>query len=198
MRYVAGTYNGWQLQPMTYADGAWRFTAVPITRGAHRLKFADTPDFTGDDWGDAHGVSGIVRRTTGGDPDVRFEVDQNGVYDIVLDDTQLRYRISPSAVKTLRERLYVAGTFSDWQPLSMRFDGQQWILPHVQLEAGDHALKFLDTPDFSGTDWGGQRGRSGVAQITTGGGDNIQFPVPFADRYRIRFSDVSLEYHIAP
>ncbi len=78
----------------------------------------------------------------------------------------------------------------------MCFDGGQWVLPEIQLAAGQHELKFLNTPDFSGMDWGQASTRRGTAEITTGGSLNIRFRLPFAGRYRITFSDVSLEYAI--
>lgn len=141
VRYVAGTYNNWQLQPMTFAHGAWRLTAVPMSRGDHRLKFADTPNFSGDDWGNAQGLSGTVRPTTGGDPDVRFTIERGGLFDVALDDKRMRYQITRSHVKTLFDQLYVAGTYNDWQPVPMRFEGEYWALRNVALDAGEYQLK---------------------------------------------------------
>ena len=196
-RFVGGTFNGWSLQPMTHVDGWWRLNTVRIPSGPHRLKFANTADFSGQDWGDAQGYEGDLRTTTGGDPDVLFEVMRTQLFDILLDDDAWTYRIEPSDVKTLQEAMYVAGSFSDWKPVPMTFDGEHWVVRGIALDGGEHQMKFLNTPDWSGVDWGNRQGTRGIAEIASAGKPNILFRLPSDGRYRIGFNDISLEYYLA-
>jgi hypothetical protein len=198
LRHVAGTFNRWRPQAMHFAHGQWRAESVLIAAGDHRLKFADTRDFSGDDWGDAQGLSGRVTPTTGGRPDVRFRIPQTALYDIAFDPDTLQYALQPSSTQTLQKQMYVAGSFARWKIHPMQFDGAQWTLPAVSIPAGRHELKFLNTPDFSGDDWGQADGSAGTAAFTTGGGANLVFEVPTGGVHAIAFRDISGQYLIRP
>jgi len=194
--YLGGTFNDWKLAPMKYEDGAWRLRSVKIGKGDQRLKFADTRNFTGNDWGNARGLSGKVSLTTGGDPDVVFALNRTGLYDISYDDRAMTYEITRSPVKTLQSAMFVAGTFSNWKPLPMTFKGDTWILAGTTIEAGSYDLKFLNTTNWSSEDWGNHTGLAGTAEPTTGGKPNILFTIPQTGKYDIRFNDISGVYQI--
>lgn len=92
--YVAGTFTGWAPDiPMTLVDHIWVAQDVPITAGYHELKFANTPDWSGDDWGNATGLAGIAQLATGGYPNISFTMPETGLYEIRFDDINLAYTI---------------------------------------------------------------------------------------------------------
>lgn len=93
--------------------------------------------------------------------------------------------------------MYVAGTFTNWQPsIAMRLVEDWWIAEEVQIPAGLHEFKFLNTEDFTGKDWGNAQGFAGTAAETTGGGVNVTIDVPADAFYRFRFNDLTLEYSL--
>ncbi|MEQ8580269.1 MAG: RICIN domain-containing protein [Marinoscillum sp.] len=94
---VAGTFTGWSLNiSMSLVNGTWEARNVNVNAGDHQLKFANTSDWSGDDWGDANGLSGTASLTTGGGSNITFNIGQNGDYDIFFDDQSLAYSIVDS------------------------------------------------------------------------------------------------------
>lgn len=92
--YVAGTFTGWSPNiPMTLVDHIWVAEDVEIEAGNHELKFANTNDWTGDDWGNDTGLSGVAELTTGGAPNISFTIQEGGLYDVRFDDVFLSYTI---------------------------------------------------------------------------------------------------------
>jgi len=92
--YVAGTFTGWAPNiPMTLVDHIWVAEDVPISGGYHELKFANTSDWSGDDWGNATGLSGIAQLATGGAPNISFTMPATGLYEVRFDDINLAYTI---------------------------------------------------------------------------------------------------------
>jgi hypothetical protein len=92
--YIAGTFTDWSLSiEMELIDEIWKAENVSIPTGNHELKFANTNDWSGDDWGNAIGLSGIAQRTTGGAPNISFGILVSGEYDIYFDDQKLQYSI---------------------------------------------------------------------------------------------------------
>lgn len=94
--------------------------------------------------------------------------------------------------------MWLAGTFTEWTAVAMQFHGEQWVAEEVPIPAGEHELKFANTTDFTGEDWGNAVGLSGVALSTTGGGPNIGISVPEDGFYRVTFNDLTLEYEFVP
>lgn len=93
--------------------------------------------------------------------------------------------------------MYVAGTFTGWSPnIPMTLEGDWWIARDVFLPAGAHELKFANSTDWTGEDWGASVGLSGTASRTTGGLPNIRFTLPAPGRFDLRFNDFTLEYAI--
>lgn len=93
--------------------------------------------------------------------------------------------------------MYVAGTFTGWSPnIEMILVDDIWAAEDVEIAAGYQEMKFANTNDWSGDDWGNAAGLSGIAQLATGGGPNISFTIPQTGFYDIRFDDISLAYAI--
>jgi hypothetical protein len=93
--------------------------------------------------------------------------------------------------------MYVVGTFTGWSPnIPMTLAGDVWVAQDVEITAGYHEMKFANTNDWSGDDWGNATGLSGHAELATGGGPNISFVMPETGSYEIRFNDFSLAYQI--
>ncbi|MBL1213586.1 MAG: T9SS type A sorting domain-containing protein [Ignavibacteriae bacterium] len=93
--------------------------------------------------------------------------------------------------------MYIGGTFTGWSlNIPMQLDGENWFAEDVQILGGGHEMKFANTNDWSGDDWGNSTGLTGTAQITTGGAPNISFTIPQTGTYDIYFNDISLAYSI--
>jgi hypothetical protein len=95
-----------------------------------------------------------------------------------------------------QDNMFLFGTFTSWTPIRMHLQEGLWVADNVSMPAGTQQLKFANTNNFSGTDWGDAQGLTGTATVTTGGKPNIQVPVPFDGFYRFIFNDVTLEYVI--
>jgi len=93
--------------------------------------------------------------------------------------------------------MYIGASFTNWSlSTEMQLKGGSWVAQAVQIPAGSHEIKFANSDDFSKQDWGNAQGLSGVASLTTGGGANIQFTVPEAGFYRVKFNDLTLQYSL--
>ncbi len=96
-----------------------------------------------------------------------------------------------------QSQMYIGGTFTGWSlNIPMQLDGDNWFAEDVQISGGGHELKFANTSDWSGDDWGNASGLTGTAQLTTGGAPNISFTIPQTGSYDIYFNDISLAYSI--
>lgn len=96
-----------------------------------------------------------------------------------------------------QSEMNVAGTFTGWAPnIQMSLANDTWVAESVILNAGNHDLKFVNTNDWSGDDWGAASGLSGTASLTTGGGSNIVFSTNSYGAYDISFNDQTLAYSI--
>ena len=93
--FVAGTFSNWRLKdnPMQWVNGVWQVISVPLKAGNYELKFADTDDWSGDDWGNATGLSGTANLATGGAPNLAFTIISNGLYKIAFNPDTLAYAI---------------------------------------------------------------------------------------------------------
>lgn len=96
-----------------------------------------------------------------------------------------------------QDQMYVAGTFTGWSPnIPMTLVDDIWVAEDVYISAGYQEMKFANTNDWSGDDWGNATGLSGIAQLATGGQPNISFTMPQSGSYEIRFDDINLAYTI--
>jgi hypothetical protein len=96
--------------------------------------------------------------------------------------------------------MYLAGDFSGWDPtqhpmiLSANY---KWTSTNISLTTGSHVMKFANTTNWSGIDWGNASGLTGTAQVTTGGGANLSFSIATAGNYVMTFNDQTRAYSIA-
>jgi hypothetical protein len=96
-----------------------------------------------------------------------------------------------------QSKMYLAGTFTSWSPnISMTLTDDIWTAKSVLISAGNHELKFANTNNWSGDDWGNASGLSGFAKLATGGKPNITFTMAATGTYDIYFNDVTLAYSI--
>lgn len=193
--YVGGNFSGWALQQMTFENNTWKLKNQILTAGNHEIKFANTSDYSGQDWGNATGLSGTAQSTTGGGANISFNIPISGNYTISFNDITLAYSIEFTPVH--QSAMYAAGTFSGWALQPMNLVNSVWELNNMSFQAGANEMKFANTQNWSGQDWGNADGLSGTAQPTTGGGANITFDIPAAGNYNIRFNDMTLEYSIS-
>lgn len=194
--YVGGTFNNWNLSTqLQYKNNVWVAEDVLMKKGEHQLKFANTTNWTGDDWGNATGKTGTAKLTTGGDPNIAFTLDEFCFCSIKFNPETLDYTITDN--KPTQSTMYMAGNFSNWSlgENPMQLNGNVWETMY-QFEVGDFELKFANTQDWKGDDWGNATGLSGIAKKTTGGDPNIKFSITDPREYLVRFNDQTLEYSI--
>lgn len=192
--YVGGSYNNWSMKSMTLENNYWKLKNQMLLPGSYELKFANTNNFSGQDWGNASGLSGTAHQTTGGGSNINFTIISGGTYTISFNEITLQYSIqfTPSH----QQNMFIGGTFSNWVLQPMTLQDNVWQRSGIALAAGDYELKFANTNNWSGNDWGNSAGLSGTAQQTTGGGANIFFNLLSAGNYNIDFNDMTLQYKI--
>jgi len=95
--------------------------------------------------------------------------------------------------------IYIGGTFNNWNlsNIAMTFiGGNNWISSAIALQTGSYQMKFANTSNWTGIDWGNTTGLSGTCQVTTGGLPNLSFTIPTTGNYTISFNDAILNYSI--
>lgn len=189
--FVLGSMNGWggtDLQ-MTLVDNfTWEVKSVYITTG-DAFKFANTPDFTGKDWGD----SGCDGESAEGEDNIAC-VSADGFYDIRWNDVTFAYSLT--AVPANHRNMYVLGSMNGWggTDLEMTLVGPNtWEVQGVALAESDE-FKFANTSDFSDQDWG-EDNCDGTATV---GGGNISNPTCMFGTgiFTMTFNDATLAYTI--
>jgi hypothetical protein len=95
-----------------------------------------------------------------------------------------------------QDDMFLFGTFTNWTPIRMQLVGGVWVADNVTIPAGNQGLKFANTNNFTGTDWGNGQGLSGTQTVTTGGRPDTQFSVAWNGFYKVAFDDVTLQYYI--
>ncbi|MCU4165892.1 T9SS type A sorting domain-containing protein [Carboxylicivirga caseinilyticus] len=101
--YIGGSFNSWTpgtLQ-MEDVDGVWTVSGLSLEAGNYEMKFVNTSDWSGDDWGNSTGLSGSVTLSTGGLPNLSFSLSESGLYDIYFNDMQMEYNIIPQKATSL-------------------------------------------------------------------------------------------------
>jgi hypothetical protein len=198
--YVAGTYNSWTVTAMTKVSTyVWKITGVNINAGAQQLKFANTNNWTGTDWGNASGLSGTAAVTTGGGANLSFTAPYSTTYTINFNTATLSYSIVNDYM-AINSQMYVAGDFSGWDPTQhpmILTANYTWSTTNISLTTGSHAMKYANTTNWSGADWGNASGLSGTAKVATGNGPNLTFTISTAGNYIMTFNDQTLAYSIA-
>lgn len=94
--------------------------------------------------------------------------------------------------------MYIGASFNNWTPsaMPMTLKDDIWIKTGLPLGAGSYQMKFVNTGNWTGIDWGNTSGLSGTAVVATGGGPNISFTLSDTGSYTISFSDQSLAYSV--
>jgi len=136
--------------------------------------------------------SGVVALATTGTASGSIKVTAD-----VIDVTRAGYAYAAdqNAITSTGDRMYVAGTFGNWRLKDnpMRWVDGIWQTTCMQLKTGDHEIKFADTSNWSGNDWGSASGLSGTAGS---GGPNITFAIVDSGLYTIGFNPITLAYSI--
>lgn len=192
--FVGGTYNNWSMKSMTMENNTWKLNKQVMLAGNYELKFANTGNFSGQDWGNANGLSGIAQETTGGGSNISFTITNPGTYNIEFNDITKQYNIQFAPVH--QQSMYVAGTLTAWAPQAMTLQNDVWTKTGVAMTAGTQQMKFANTANWSGDDWGNANGLEGFAKLTTGGAPNISFEIANAGNYDVFFNDMTLYYQI--
>ncbi len=201
--FVTGTFNNWDTDQYLMTQQTDKNSLISdmirIEKGDHRLKFTNSVNWSGSDWGGTTGLSGVAQVTTGGGADLTFYIPKTGNYRITFNPETLEYAILRS-YESNETAMYACGTFNDWKAnpfsqMSLSAD-YQWQIENIYLQTGNYEMKFANTTDWSGNDWGGSEGTSGTATETTGGGSNIKFEITESALYAITFNEQTLEYAI--
>lgn len=198
----AGSFNNWKLSDygMTLVNGVWTKSGVSFTAGNHQLKFANSTNWSGADWGNSSGLSGTAKLTTGGGANILFSIPSTGSYTVKFNDVTLAYSIVKEGFVANQTQLFVGGTFNSWtlgnNPMTLVADNT-WQSAGISLAAGNYQLKIANKSDWSGTDWGNATGLIGTAKVTTGGGANISFSIATSGTYFVVFNDQILAYSIS-
>ena len=103
--YVGGSFNNWGLQQMTLQNDEWTKNNIPFSVGNYELKFANTSDWSGNDWGDENGLSGFAKLTTGGGANIKFNIETAGNYNIKFNDMTLYYKIYDASTLSVNDIL---------------------------------------------------------------------------------------------
>ena len=94
--YVGGSFNNWALprNQMYYAgDNKWKSDAIFFDKGTYTFKFANSSDWSKNDWGNSKGMAGTVSNTTGGSSNASFTISEAGDYYFLLNELTLNYSI---------------------------------------------------------------------------------------------------------
>ena len=94
--YIGATFTGWAPDiAMQFEDDTWVAEEVSIPAGEHEFKFANSQDWSQQDWGNAEGFSGTLVPTTGGGPNVSISVPETALYRFSFNDLTLEYSVQP-------------------------------------------------------------------------------------------------------
>jgi len=188
--WLAGTFSNWSLNPMEWNATSLAFeTTLNLNSGNYQLKFANTGNWQGKDWGNTSGLSGTVKESTGGLPNLTFSLAQAGTYKISFNPSSLSYSIVAITP------MWVAGTFNNWSLKSMQSSGTTYTFTQT-FSAGNYQLKFANTSGWTGKDWGNTSGLEGFAKESTGGLPNLSFTITQSGTYTITFNPTTLAYSI--
>jgi hypothetical protein len=89
--FLFGTFTNWTQWRMKLVGDTWVADKVSVPAGTQQYKFANTNNFTGDDWGNGQGLSGTATITTGGGPNGQLNVPENGFYKVTFNDVTLEF-----------------------------------------------------------------------------------------------------------
>jgi len=226
--FILGSLNGWggsDLQMELVDDNLWQVTGVNILASdpdngdnPSAFKFVNTPDFSDTDWGDGPSdgpaedeCDGLATADPGG-KNIQC-ADVEGSYTITFNDETLEYTITleEPSFNANQDEMYILGSLNGWGGTDLQMqlvDDNLWQVTGVNILASDpengdnpSAFKFVNTPDFSDTDWGDGPSDGPVEDECDGlatadpGGKNIQC-ADAEGSYIVTFNDETLEYSI--
>ena len=116
-----------------------------------------------------------------------------------MENSYINKEVYTSNNVTPQSAMYVGGTFNSWNLATTPMNnssGNNWISNPVSITTGNHEMKFANTSNWSGDDWGNTSGLMGVASLATGGLPNITFTTLTSGNYIISFNDATLAYSI--
>lgn len=213
--FLAGTFSNWfdnmperevpMLTPSTDDPGLLQSEMLHLEAGDHRMKITNAPDWNHTHWGGTqvnNGLTGTAIEgvsTTQGLTDINFKIAKTGNYYVTFRPATLEYAVVPAPYQSVEAAMYARGTFNNWVPggeeLQLVADNT-WEVRQVYIMEGDYEMKFANTYNWTGKDWGGVEGLEGTAELTSGGGSNLKFTITTAGLYTITFNDLTLAYSI--
>lgn len=92
--YIGATFTDWAPDIVMELQGdVWVAEDVSVPAGEQEFKFANSQDWSQQDWGDAEGFSGTLVPTTGGGPNARISVPETAPYRFSFNDLTLEYSV---------------------------------------------------------------------------------------------------------
>ena len=99
--YIGASFTDWEPNiSMELQGDVWVAEEVPIPAGEQEFKFANSEDWSQQDWGNAQGFIGTLVPTTGGGPNARISVPETATYTVRFNDLTLAYslqRVAPGS-----------------------------------------------------------------------------------------------------
>lgn len=143
--------------------------------------------------------------TNGCDVDNKWQINTAGYFTITIDTLagtiMMEEAEEPaSAYTSIQTAMYAPGSFNSWNAsaaIMTLIADYTWETDPIAFEAGDYEMKFANTADWSGDDWGNTTGLTGTVELATGGAPNLTFAIVTAGDYVITFNDETLGYSIA-
>lgn len=173
--YLLGTFNNFQGSDYHFSltdDNTWVLNEVLLESGAE-FKFAEMPDFNGNNYGDAEG-DGIAELFG---PNIAF-AEQDAFYNIVFNDKTLEYAID--FVRFPSIGIIGSATPGGWDSdTDMTDNGDGTFSINIELIDGEAKFRANDSWD---TNWGGSDFPSGVATL-----DGPNIPVT-TGKYDVTFN----------
>jgi len=148
--------------------------------------------------GDAAEISGstLTAKEKPGVAVIRIDQAGNGVYCAVSQSYPIHI-YDPDVAPSFGR--WIGASWKSWSPGDLEMIWSS-IEKNYQITTsiltGNHEIKFTDTNNWAGDDWGAATGLSGLALKTTGGGDNIKFSIDISGNYLIKFNPYTLNYSV--
>lgn len=184
--YLLGTFNTFEGADYPFnltGDNTWVLNEV-VLKGGDAFRFAEFPDFMGNNWGDNEG-DGIAEAFG---KNIVIPADaQEAFYDITFNDKTLAYEVKFLRYPSIG--IIGSSTPGGWgEDTNLNDNGDGTFSIFIGLTAGE--VKFRANDDWA-TNWGGSDAGSGVATLN---GPNI--PVPAEGLYYVVFNPSTGDYSL--
>jgi len=80
---VAGSFTGWDLPKMSMpylGKNKWKSAYIYLSQGSYEYKIANSGNWSKDDWGNAEGLKGTLKLTTGTSKNAKLNITEAGNY----------------------------------------------------------------------------------------------------------------------